>query len=284
MNSVSTRVLARLPPCAQGRRGRERIWVARPSRMSRRFVGRAGQPTPILDTRGSRGLGQGVGERQRGGGAQASGGQTAAGPATRHRSASPRTPALRSPSVDSEADIMLSERQAVVQWGRAIGRHWGSGSMGRAPRLSWRFWRADVVALEVRRARAVAMAASVLSKTTEEGSDEPLAADSGGHASASGVASSGGARTCRGGVATVGPGAASQGAASKLAAVGVAVAAADGGASSQADDAEGGQRLGAMSDDDSPIAHPRKTWLARPRRAARARPAGQRAAQREPRQ
>ena len=49
------------------------------------------------------------------------------------RPLSPCTPPLRSPSVDSAADISPTARERVALWGRSIAAHWASGRSGRAP-------------------------------------------------------------------------------------------------------------------------------------------------------
>ena len=54
-------------------------------------------------------------------------------PPAEARSPSVDTPPLRSPSVDSEADISPTARERVVLWGRSIAAHWASGRSGRAP-------------------------------------------------------------------------------------------------------------------------------------------------------
>ena len=74
-------------------------------------------------------------------------------PAATRASVSLDTPRSRSPSVDSEADVVPSERRFAVEWGRAIARHWASGSQGRAPRPSLVLQPEDHVALEVQAQR-----------------------------------------------------------------------------------------------------------------------------------
>ena len=52
----------------------------------------------------------------------------------RKHARSPSTPRPRSASVDSEADIVCSERAEVIQQARRISKHWDSGAPGRASR------------------------------------------------------------------------------------------------------------------------------------------------------
>ena len=82
------------------------------------------------------------------------------GPAARHRSISPRTPRSRSPSVDSEADVVPAARRFAVAWGLSIARHWASGSQGRAARPPLVLRSADSAALDVQRERVLRSDAS----------------------------------------------------------------------------------------------------------------------------
>ena len=58
---------------------------------------------------------------------------------------SPGTPPLRSPSVDSEANVSPTLREGVVLWGRSIADHWASDRTGRAPSgmVAGAGWRGD---------------------------------------------------------------------------------------------------------------------------------------------
>ena len=71
---------------------------------------------------------------------------------TRPTVASPPTPPVRSPSVDSEADVVPALRRSAVQRGQSLMRQWGSGlsvPAPRPPRAS--MGPADFAALAVRR-------------------------------------------------------------------------------------------------------------------------------------
>ena len=69
------------------------------------------------------------------------------------RSPSPRTPRARSPSVDSESEVMPDMRADVIQQARAIGRQWSSGGTGRTPWPPFELTAADRAAMDVRSRR-----------------------------------------------------------------------------------------------------------------------------------
>ena len=66
------------------------------------------------------------------------------------RSPSPRTPRARSPSVDSESEVMPDMRADVIQQARAIERQWSSGRSGPTPWPPFEVTAADRAALDVR--------------------------------------------------------------------------------------------------------------------------------------
>ena len=88
---------------------------------------------------------------------------------------SPATPPSRSPSVDSEVDVMPSVRRAAVVWGQSISRHWDSGAPGRSIRPALRLDSADHMAAEVRRQRAHRSEASSVHHSPDFSASEPMA-------------------------------------------------------------------------------------------------------------
>ena len=71
------------------------------------------------------------------------------------RARSPSTPRARSVSVDSEVDIVSSQRAQVIQQARRISKHWESGAAGRATRQrAAPLGPLDVAALDAQRRRA----------------------------------------------------------------------------------------------------------------------------------
>ena len=94
------------------------------------------------------------------------------GPAARHQSIRPCMPRSRSPSVDSEADVVPAARRSAVAWGRSIARHWASGSQGRARRPRLVLGSADNAALNIQRERLLrADASNVLVSPQRDTSD-----------------------------------------------------------------------------------------------------------------
>ena len=73
----------------------------------------------------------------------------------RKRARSPSTPRARSVSVDSEADVVTSQRYQVIRQARRIRMHWESGAAGPAPRQpAAPLGPRDVAALEEQKRRA----------------------------------------------------------------------------------------------------------------------------------
>ena len=184
----------------------------------------------------------------------------------RHRSASPRTPPSRSPSVDSEADILPSERRATVRWARAIQRHWASGSSGRAPRPAWTTQHEDSVALQVRRDRADGVAEFALASATEpefeidEGREADRAGQSQGTPAVSAIEKMG----CGERALADGPPEATHGAEGQLASPGAPQAGEarpDSHRSAAGAPQAGEARPDASSDDDPVVVHAPKQWI-----------------------
>ena len=69
------------------------------------------------------------------------------------RSPSPTTPRARSPSVDSESEVMPDMRADVIQQARAIDRQWRSGGTGQTPWPQFELTAADRAAMEERSRR-----------------------------------------------------------------------------------------------------------------------------------
>ena len=96
------------------------------------------------------------------------------------RARSPSTPRARSVSVDSEVDIVRSQRDQVIQQARRISKHWDSGAPGRAPRQrAAPLGPLDVAALDAQRRRATDESARRMQAFSQRSpSDMPVVIDS----------------------------------------------------------------------------------------------------------